>query len=49
MLVNNKKSVATTTSATDKYTHFNDKIPQINKKMQIGGYKKWLKLNLQEV
>lgn len=32
MLVNNKKSVATTTSATDKYTHFNDKIPQINKK-----------------
>jgi len=32
MLVNNKKSVATTTSTTDKYTHFNDKIPQINKK-----------------
>nr|DAX15605.1 MAG TPA: hypothetical protein [Caudoviricetes sp.]DAX59882.1 MAG TPA: hypothetical protein [Caudoviricetes sp.] len=32
MLRINKKSVATTTSATDKYTHFNDKIPQINKK-----------------
>lgn len=28
----NKKSVATTTSTTDKYTHFKNKISQINKK-----------------
>ena len=31
-MLKNKKSVVTTTSTTDKYTHFNDKIPQINKK-----------------
>ena len=31
-MLKNKKSVVTTTAATDLYTHFNDKIPQINKK-----------------
>ena len=32
MLRINKKSVVTTTSSTDKYTYFKNKIPQINKK-----------------
>ena len=32
MQVKNKKSVATTTSTTDKYTYFKNKISQINKK-----------------
>ena len=31
-MLENKKSVVTTISATDKYTYFKNKISQINKK-----------------